>query len=431
MQKKYENGDMSWWAHDRFGMFIHWGIYSLPARHEWVKRVEGMTTADYQKYFDHFNPDLFDAKKWAKCAKKTGMKYFIITTKHHDGFCMWDSKYTDYKITNTPIKRDLLREVIDAYRAEGLKIGLYYSLLDWHHPEFIVDCQHSQFNVEEEYEKNKLRDPKVYPQYMRDQVRELLTEYGKIDIMWFDFSYSEMSPNGKGCKEWEGDKMVNMIREISPDTIINNRIEVPGLTEIETIENFLPDNPPVDEDGTPKLWESCQTFSGSWGYHRDESTWKSSDMLIELLINIVSSNGNLLLNVGPTSRGTFDQRAKSRFDAVGEWMEFHSRSIYGCQHAPEEFKAPKDCRYTYNPETKCLYLHLFTWPFKHVTLEGLGDKIEYAQLLNDGSEVIVREHGADIDSPLQNDHASKGDVIITLPAHKPDVTVPVVEMFLK
>ena len=178
-------GDTRWFVHDRFGMFIHWGLYSLPARHEWVRHAERIPNEAYEIYFEMFNPDLFDPKAWAKAAREAGMKYFVITTKHHEGFCLWDTKYTDYKVTNTPVGRDLLREIVDAFRGEGLKVGFYYSLLDWHHPDFTIDRIHPLRDLppEEIAKLNSTRDMKRYAQYMRDQVTELLTNYGKVDII--------------------------------------------------------------------------------------------------------------------------------------------------------------------------------------------------------------------------------------------------------
>lgn len=189
-------GDTEWFTASRFGMFIHWGLYALPARHEWVKNREEIPEAHYQKYFEHFNPDLYDPKDWARQAKAAGMKYAVLTTKHHEGFCMWDTQYSDYKCTNTPAGRDLVREYVDAFRAEGLHIGFYYSLIDWHHPQFPIDMNHPRRDDPDAYEQSKDRDMRVYAEYMRNQVRELLTNYGKIDILWFDFSYS--SNNGVG-----------------------------------------------------------------------------------------------------------------------------------------------------------------------------------------------------------------------------------------
>ena len=230
---KFGSGDTKWFVKDRFGMFIHWGLYSMPARHEWIRHNEEIKDEDYQKYFERFNPDLFDPKAWAKAAREAGMKYFVITTKHHEGFCMWDTKYTDYKVTNTPAKRDLLREVVDAFRAEGIRVGFYYSLIDWHHPDFILDNRvgpYRNLSDEERKKKNEGRDMKRYAEYMRNQVRELLTNYGKIDILWFDFSYPSKDgdpEHGKGQNEWESEELVRMIRSLQPDIILDNRLDLP------------------------------------------------------------------------------------------------------------------------------------------------------------------------------------------------------------
>ncbi|TCL77349.1 alpha-L-fucosidase-like protein [Curtobacterium sp. PhB128] len=174
------SGLPAWFTHDRFGMFIHWGLYALPARHEWVKNRERITDADYQKYFDHFDPDLFDAADWARRAREAGMKYVVLTTKHHEGFCLWDSKLTDYKSTNTPFGRDIVREFVDAVRAEGLRVGFYHSLIDWHHPDFTVDGVHPRRDDSpEEIEAfNQGRDMSRYREYLHGQVEELLTDYG-------------------------------------------------------------------------------------------------------------------------------------------------------------------------------------------------------------------------------------------------------------
>ena len=206
-------GDTAWFRHDRFGMFIHWGLYSMGARHEWLKNREEMDDARYQRYFDHFCPDQYDPRDWAKQAKAAGMKYVVITAKHHEGFCLWDSQYTDYKATNTPAGRDLLKEYVEAFRAEGLRIGFYYSLIDWHHPDFTIDPNHPLRNLPEEKVRalNHGRDMHRYAEYMRNQVTELLTHYGKIDILWFDFSYSSHRPAdkpwlvGKGKNDWESE----------------------------------------------------------------------------------------------------------------------------------------------------------------------------------------------------------------------------------
>ena len=421
-------GDWTWWVHDRFGMFIHWGLYALPARHEWVKSRERITDEEYQKYFDHFCPDLYDPRAWARAAKDAGMKYFAITTKHHEGFCLWDSKYTDYKATNTPYGKDPLKPMVEAFRGEGLRIGFYHSLIDWHHPEFPVDRLHPMRDNEEFREKSKNRDIKKYAQYLHGQVRELLTQFGQIDVLFLDFSYP--GEDGKGREEWQSEKLIKMIRELQPNILINDRADL--LDTDWGWDYRTPEQVGVRQwvrmDGRPVLWETCQTFSGSWGYHREEATWKSVAQLVQMLIDTVSKGGNLLLNVGPTARGEFDERAMDRLSGIGKWMKQHGRSIYACTQAPEKFRAPRDCRLTYNPDTKRLYVHLFSWPVKVLHLDGFAGKVEYAQLLNDASEIKF----ADSSMPLPRWGGMAEDTItLDLPVQKPNVTVPVIELFLK
>ena len=426
----FGKGDTGWFTHDRFGMFIHWGLYSMPGRHEWIRNYEEIPNEDYEKYFERFNPDLFNPKEWAKAAREAGMKYFVITTKHHEGFCMWDTKYTDYKITNTPCGRDLLREIVDAFRAEGLKVGFYHSLIDWHHPDFTVDNVHPLRNRPDRAKLNEGRDMARYREYLHNQVRELLTEFGKIDIIWFDFSYPQWGEDGKGHADWDSEGLVRMIRELQPGIMINNRLDLPGGGDVITPEQNTPDDPVTDENGNPVVWEGCQTFSGSWGYHRDELTWKSAKQCIDMLINHVCRNGNLLMNVGPTSRGYIDHRAMERLKAYAEWMKYHSRSIYGCGMA-EGLVEPRDCRYTYNRETNRLYLHIMNWPFKHIHLKGLSGKVKYAQFLHDGSEVKMRD-SANAQVHVSLSHKTPaGAVTVDLPVVKPAVEVPVIELILK
>ena len=433
-------GDTEWFRHDRFGMFIHWGLYAMPARHEWVKSRECITEEKYDKYFRYFNPDLFDAKEWARQAKAAGMKYVVLTAKHHEGFCLWDTKYTDYKATNTPIGRDLIREYVDAFRAEGLHIGFYYSLIDWHHPDFPLDIIHPRRNDENAKDIDAGRDIKKYAQYMRDQVSELLTDYGKIDIIWFDFSYtaskveekySWMPWATKGKEAWEAEKLIELARKLQPGIIIDNRTEIDQ--DIWTPEQYQPSEwVRHEETGELVTWEACQTFSGSWGYHRDEQTWKSPEMLIRMLVSTVACGGNLLMNVGPTARGYFDSRAEKALAAYGEWMKYNSRSIYGCTMAEPEFLKglPADCRYTQSEDGKRLYLHIFAYPFQVLRVSGLAGKIDYAQFLHDGSEIMYKE-GLMTGHGMSEACRDESAVTFKLPDIKPDVTVPVIEIFLK
>ncbi len=414
---------LKWWTDSRFGLFIHFGLYALPARHEWVKNHERLTNEQYQKYFDHFNPDLFNPREWARMAKAAGMKYVVITSKHHEGFCLWDSKYTDYKATNTPFGRDLLKEFVEAFRAEGLKVGFYYSLLDWHHPDYTIDRVHPlRPDSEADYDRlNAGKDMNRYRQYMKNQVRELLTNYGEISIMWFDFSFP--GKHGKGRDDWDSVGLLKLARSLQPNIIVDDRLDlqdVEGGWDFTTPEQVVVTKWP-EYKGKKIPWETCQTFSGSWGYYRDEYTWKSPSQLIELLINSVSKGGNLLLNVGPTARGTFDHRAQERLKAMGDWMALNSRSIYGCTQAPPEFAAPPNTLLTWNPATRRLYVHLLSYPLNGLWLKGLAGKVEYVQFLHDASEIHFE--------PGKGEEAS--DLWLSLPVAKPPVEIPVLEVFIK
>lgn len=419
---------MQWWTNDRFGMFIHWGLYAMPARHEWVKNREKITNDGYQKYFDLFDPDLYNPAEWAHTAKMAGMKYAVITTKHHEGFCLFDSKYTNYKATNTPAHKDLIREWVNAFRAEGIKIGFYYSLLDWHNPDYTIDSAHPQRqNSDSAYARvNKDRDMRKYREYLKNQVRELLTNYGKIDILWLDFSFP--GKYGKGHKDWDSENLLKMVRQLQPGIIVNDRLdlkEVEGGWDFTTPEQYIPAKW-VEVNGQRVPWESCQTFSGSWGYYRDEKTWKSPAQLIETLIETVSKGGNLILNVGPTARGCFDDRANERLKAIGKWMKLNSRSIYGCTQAPDEYKCPPNCLYTYNPTTRRLYLHLLSYPTGEITLPEMNTKVKYAQFLHDGSEILF--HGKE--KYWMAEKSQNNDLLLTLPVVKPNVEIPVIELVL-
>jgi alpha-L-fucosidase len=422
--------DTQWFVNDRFGMFIHWGLYSLAARHEWVKYNETIPDDIYQRYFEQFNPDLYDPKAWAHAAHDAGMKYVVLTTKHHEGFCLWDSKLTGYKITNTPYGKDVLHPFVDAFRAEGLKVGFYHSLIDWHHPHFPIDGQHPLRDHPDALKMNETRDITRYADYLHSQVRELLTEFGKIDILWFDFSYPDFVHRGlagKGRNEWQSEKLLNMVRELQPGIIVNNRLNLPkGNCDFYTPEQYQP-RTWVQVDGEPVFWEACQTFSGSWGYYRNEDTWKSPEQLVQMLINTVSCGGNLIMNVGPTARGTFDARAEKALSTYSEWLRLHGRSIYGCTMS--EYQPPQDCRYTQSGNR--LYLHLFNWPFKFVYLDGLADKIAYAQLLNDGSQVFVKSALRDYNYEAVAQWVPSDTAVLELPVQKPDVVVPVIEIILK
>lgn len=436
-------GDTEWYVRDRFGMFIHFGISSMASRSsgvmehgcEWIKSDQCLPEEQYDRYFRNFNPDLYCPAEWAKMAKAAGMKYVVMTAKHHDGFCLFDSKHTDYKVTNTPYGKDLIKEYADAFRAEGIRVGLYYSLVDWHHPEFTLDRFHPRRYDADAKEINAKRDMKKYAKYMRDQVEELLTNYGKIDIVWYDFSYmgpprvkDTPFPIGKGKDDWEAEELIALTRRLQPGIIIDNRTGIEQ--DIITPEQYQMQEWPKHEDtGELVLWEACHTLSGSWGYDRDEQSWKSPDTLIRMLVTTVSFGGNFIMNVGPTSRGYLDYRTENALKVYADWMKYNSRSIYECTMAEPEFTAPPGCRLTQSNDGKRLYIHLCEYPFAHLCMRNLAGKIDYAHFLHDGSEVLYTEGYADTISNHINFYDDMVD--FRLPTPKPHCEVPVIEVFLK
>ena len=443
----------SWFTDARFGMFIHWGLYAEPARHEWVQTNEQISPEEYERrYRDQFDPDLYDPQVWAAAAADAGMRYLVVTAKHHEGFCLWDSKLTDFTVRNTPAGRDLLRPMLDAFRAAGLRTGVYYSLLDWHHPDYTIDTVHPLRNDPDRSRLNASRDMNRYREFLHGQVRELLTDYGQIDLLWPDFSVPidqpgvarSMTPERaraianyigddpevlefKWGPDWDAAGLLAMARSLRPGILVNDRLGLADGYDFVSPEQELPDPLPTRADGTPMPWEICQTFSGSWGYHRDESSWKSVEELIGLLVTTVSGGGNLLLNVGPTARGEFDDRARDRLRGIGAWMRRHSRSVYGCGVAPDHVRAalPGGVVATHSAAANRSYLHILDWPSGPLMLRGLAGRVRYVQLLNDASE-ILGVSGAE----RAASGAGPDDLVLALPPRRPDVAVPVLELFL-
>ena len=377
-----------WFCEARFGMFIHWGIYAIPARGEWVRSQEQMSIEDYQPFFKQFNPVNYHPHDWAKLARRTGMKYAVITAKHHDGFCLFDSRLTDYKATNTPAGRDLLREFVEAFCSEGLKVGFYYSLIDWHHPDYPAygDRQHPMRN--NEAYRNQEYNWDRYLEYMHGQVRELCTNYGKIDIMWFDFSYRDF----KG-KKWKATQLVGMVRELQPGVIIDNRLggamekahPEPYAGDFEGPEQYIPVRGVYDEAGRPLPWELCMTLNNHWGYAANDHQYKSPGDVIRALVNCVSKGENLLLNAGPTALGEIPPESKEILGNMGKWMDVNHQSIYGC--GPAEYPKPDWGRYTQNGNLLCA--HVMEQNIGQICAESLRGKVKKARLLHDGPEVIM------------------------------------------
>lgn len=388
---------VEWFKQARFGMFIHWGLYAIPARGEWIRSVERISVEDYQQYFDEFNPVDYDPRKWARACKQAGMQYAVLTAKHHDGFCLFDSALTDYKST-TCCGRDLVREYLDAFRAEGIRVGLYYSIIDWHHPDFphYGDRQHPE--RDNPAFKDYKYDFDKYLEYMQGQIRELCTNYGKIDIFWFDFSYDDM----RGEK-WKATELVRMIRSYQPDVLMDNRLEVSGegfgslatqnpseySGDFVSPEQIIPPEGVVDDMGKPVVWESCITMNNNWGYNSRDDHFKTADMIIKKLVECVSKGGNMLLNVGPDARGNIPEKSLEILRGIGDWMRLNSESIYGCGRS----LLPRPDYGRVTQKGKTLYFHVNEPQIGFVPLAGIkADDVKCIRLLRDGSELKIERN---------------------------------------
>lgn len=379
-----------WFRHDRFGMFIHWGLYAIPGRGEWVRSTEHMSIEAYQPFFDTFDPTEYDPSDWVRRAKAAGMQYIVMTAKHHDGFCLFDSALTDYKSTKTRAKRDLVREFVDAARAEGLKVGLYYSLIDWHHPDFpkYNDLNHPMRGNE------AYRDEHVdfdrYLRYMHGQVEELVTNYGKIDILWFDYSYDDLRGEA-----WKATELIKMVRKHQPEVLIDNRLETSGegfgsiieqtpsfySGDFASPEQIIPPEGIVNCFGQPVPWELCVTMNNHWGYNPTDHSYKPASLLIRKLVECVSKGGNIILNVGPTAKGRFNEQSCHILDGISTWMAQNRKSIYGCGNAG--IPKPEWGRYTRNGNS------WITQAYKGIAFACLGDIPHFTYALPDPIDTVL------------------------------------------
>lgn len=384
---------VQWYKDARFGMFIHFGAYAAAARGEWVRSEEEMSIEDYQKYIDAFDPDDCDMKEWARMAKKAGMRYAVMTAKHHDGYALFDTKLSDYKT-----KKDYVAQFLEAFRAEGIRVGLYFSLLDWHHPDYphYHDRHHPERNNEAYKDVN--HDFENYLHFMHGQVRELCSNYGKLDIMWFDFSYDEMR-----AEKWQAQKLVEMVRGLQPDIILDNRLEVSGegfgsllsnhpsdyCGDFVSPEQIIPPYGLFDEKGRPVLWEACITMNDHWGYHSQDHNYKKTATILRKLVECVSKGGNMILNVGPDARGRFPKEAIHILDEISLWMRDHAESIYGCSYA--SLKKPENGRITQKDQV--LYYHVMEMSIGGIPLYGIHrEDVESIYLLSDHSELMIMDN---------------------------------------
>lgn len=384
---------MQWFVQARFGMFIHWGLYAVPARGEWVRSNERMPEEKYMPFFREFDPSAADPKAWVQAAKEAGMGYVILTAKHHDGFCLFDSKLTDFKSTNTPMGRDIVREFLEAGREAGLKVGLYYSLIDWHHPDFphYGDRYHPMRS--DPAASNEERDFERYLAYMHGQVKELCTRYGRLDVLWFDFSYNQLRGEA-----WRANELADMVRTLQPGILLNNRLEVSGegfgsLAQGEPApchgdfvspERMVPPEGLFDPQGRPLYWETCTTMNHSWGYCAGDPWYKPAPLLLKKLVECVSKGGNFLLNVGPDGNGRIPRQAMDTLKYLGQWMQINGESIRGC--GPSGMEKPEWGRITRRKNV--LYLHIYENALGPLPLYGIpAEKIRAMRLLQDGREI--------------------------------------------
>ena len=359
---------MSWWREARFGMFIHWGLYAIPAGEwegepvrgigEWIMNRGKITKEDYVPLQRQFNPVHYDARQWVRIAKDAGMKYIVITSKHHDGFCLWDSALTEFDVMNTPYGQDLLAPLAEACREEGLAFCLYHSIMDWTHPDYVPLPKWDQAR------KGHRGNYGNYVEYMKGQLHELVANYDPA-VLWFD---GEWEPS---WTHEHGKMLYDYCRSLKPSVLVNNRVDkgrrgMQGLTRAgEYRGDFGTPEQEIPEHGLPGVdWESCMTMNDTWGFKKNDHNWKSSKDLIRKLIDIASKGGNFLLNVGPTAEGTIPEPSVERLAAMGKWLKVNGEAIYGTSANPLE-KSPSWGRCTKRSlsGTKMrLYLHVFDWP---------------------------------------------------------------------
>jgi alpha-L-fucosidase len=353
---------MQWWHDAKFGMFIHFGLYAAHGRHEWAMEDEAIPVADYQKFTAGFHPALGSPRKWAQLAKAAGMKYMVLTSKHHEGFCNWDTKLTNYNAVNFGPKRDILKEYVEAARAEGLRVGFYYSLMDWHHPDG-ARCQD---------------DPEArrrFVDYTHGLIRELLTNYGKIDILWYDVSWP------LDAQGWESEKMNQMVFGLQPDIIVNNRNRLAG--------DFSTPEQTIRAEAGGRAWESCMTLNDSWGYQKADDNWKTPRTVIRNLITCTRDGGNYLLNIGPEPDGSIPPESVRILTEVGQWMKTGGQAIYGADLC----KVSRSTYANFTRQGNRLYMHVHFWPGSDVSIAGLRQKVTSATVLKTGQRVTVSQDG--------------------------------------
>ncbi|MHB1022246.1 MAG: alpha-L-fucosidase [Acidobacteriaceae bacterium] len=331
---------LQWWREAKFGMFIHWGLYSVIGHQEWVMESEGVPIPQYELLAKHFKPKPNAARAWAKLAKRAGQKYMVMTAKHHEGFCMWDTKLTDYNAMQQGPGRDLVHEFVEAARAEGLRVGLYYSLMDWHHPDGAICAT----------------DPaarKRFVEYTHGLIRELMTNYGKIDILWYDVDWP-LTP-----EQWRAKEMNEMVFRLQPEIIVNNRNGLDG--DFSTPEHKIV--------AANRAWETCDTMNLGWGWQRNDTEWKTPKRIVNDLATCAQQGGNYLLNIGPEPDGTVPEASVQILDVVGKWLDTNGEAIYGTQGGASISFGNYD---NFTRKGNTLYVHVYFWPSQTPAAEWLS-----------------------------------------------------------
>jgi len=352
---------MQWWHEARFGMFIHFGLYSVLGRHEWAMEDEAIPVPEYEQLAKQFNPVPNAARAWARLAKQAGQKYMVMTSKHHEGFCNFDaSKYTNYCAPKQAAGRDLAREYLDAARAEGMRVGFYYSLMDWHHPDG------ARCATDEDARKR-------FVEYTHGLIRELMTNYGKLDVLWYDVDWP------LDARGWESERMNKMVFELQPDIIVNNRNGLPG--------DFSTPEQEVRAEKTGRAWESCMTINESWGYQRADDNWKSPKTIVRNLVECARGGGNYLLNIGPRGDGSIPEESVTVLTSVGQWLARNTEAI----HTPDRCQVSRSNFADYTRRGNTLYMHVHFWPGDTVALGGLKAQVKSARLLATGQPVRFQQ----------------------------------------
>ncbi|MBI5021570.1 MAG: alpha-L-fucosidase [Ignavibacteriales bacterium] len=416
--KSEYNARMAWWKEARFGLFIHWGLYSVPAGEwkgkteygEWIRTSAQIPLEEYDKFVGQFNPVKFNADEWVRLAKDAGMKYITITTKHHDGFCLFDSKYTDFDIMSTPFKRDIMKELSDACRKEGIKVCWYHSIMDWHHPDYLPRRDWEKIRSTEGADYDR------YVRYVKNQLQELTTNYGNIGVLWFDGEWE-----GTWTRE-RGRDLYNYVRELQPNIIINNRVGagrsgMEGFSEgEESAGDFGTPEQQIPPTGLPDVnWETCMTMNDHWGYNSHDENWKSVKDLVQKIADIASKGGNFLLNVGPTSEGLFPQASTDRLKEIGRWMKINGEAIYGTEASPFKNLTGARCTQKSIDRGTRLYMHILDYPVDgKFIVHGIFNKPMQAFLLSDPQRKLLTVNRAE------------DALVITVPTIPPDTINTVV-----